>query len=121
MRIRGQWYRGGDGVTVPTLEARLTTSDGRVVGERFLIDSGADRTVFTARLVGELGIAPDPARVIPLGGVGGSQRSVPVPAAIEFRRENDTGCRSEAITPACWTRPCSSSASSAETFSTCST
>jgi hypothetical protein len=44
MRIVGEWFRCDDGGVVPSVIAFVLAADGSMRGERFLIDSGADRT-----------------------------------------------------------------------------
>src|SRR5213079_1797188 len=46
LRIAGEWQLGEDGVTRPTVAGNVLGADGTPFGEFFLIDSGADRTVF---------------------------------------------------------------------------
>ncbi len=87
MRFVGEWHRGEDGVVVPTVKSRFVTADGQLIHERFLIDSGADRTVLTAKLLDRLGVVPA-APADTLRGVGGSQAFVLVPAVFELRRDD---------------------------------
>jgi hypothetical protein len=54
----------------------------------FLVDTGADRTVFSADALTALGIQPQEAGK--LGGVGGEVESVVVKTAIRMVRENGT-------------------------------
>jgi hypothetical protein len=61
MRIIGQWLAYEDGITRPTVRAEVQTSDGTLQPDDFLIDSGADRTVFSGSLLKRLGFAPTPA------------------------------------------------------------
>jgi hypothetical protein len=61
MRIIGQWLACEDGITRPTLRAEVETSDGTLQPDDFLIDSGADRTVFSGSLLKRLGFDPTPA------------------------------------------------------------
>jgi hypothetical protein len=51
MRIAGKWQAADDGGTRPVVEAQVRGADGILHTERFLIDSGADRTVFRAHLL----------------------------------------------------------------------
>ena len=48
MEIAGEWLRCDDGVTRPVVGAGVLAADGTVVPDRFLVDSGADRTVLRA-------------------------------------------------------------------------
>jgi hypothetical protein len=89
MRIVGTWYQCDDGVTRPVMLARIKAANGAALDERFLIDTGADRTVFSASLLSGLG-APTAAAPtgLSLAGVGGSQAFVEVDATIELARDD---------------------------------
>ena len=72
MRIVGEWRRGDDGTTRPIVQAKVQTAAGTLQGVAFLLDSGADRTVFSAGLLRELGLTAVPAGAgVSLEGVGG--------------------------------------------------
>jgi hypothetical protein len=86
MRIIGEWLLCDDGVTRPTIRAYVRTPLGRAHADDFLIDSGSDRTVFSASLWRRLGaIGREPSDVA-LQGVGGEASSVLVEALLEFER-----------------------------------
>ena len=53
MLVVGEWYKQ-DGVVQPTLDLFVVAFDGARVPQRFLLDSGADRTIFSAALVRDL-------------------------------------------------------------------
>lgn len=78
MLIAGEWQLCDDGVTRPMVRANVFGADGRPYAEDFLIDSGADRTVFNAALLARLKL---PARSeLPraiLRGIGVSPASEP--------------------------------------------
>ena len=63
---------GDDGVKGPVVLVEVQAADGSKEPERFLIDPGADRTVFSANLLGSLGFPwlPAPAG-LSLEGIGG--------------------------------------------------
>jgi len=88
MLIVGSWFLGPDGVSRPTVTAFITGSDGRRHRERFLVDSGADRTAFSAILLGQLGL-PTSAGVV-LARIGGTQPFVSVSGALEFEEADGT-------------------------------
>jgi hypothetical protein len=79
MQIAGKWLVGDDGVTRPVLVGEVQAADGRWISEPFLIDSGADRTVFGAKLLMTLG---SPSIAAPTGlvleGIGGECGSTTV-------------------------------------------
>lgn len=94
MRVVGKWMVCSDGITRPVLEASVLGSDGTPHGEHFLIDSGADRTVFSADLLGKLkfpSAAPPPG--IALQGISGSTAFVMVTTTVEFTRDDGGPCR----------------------------
>jgi hypothetical protein len=69
MRIEGEWLECDDGATRPAVRAHVHRAGGLIVREWFLIDTGADRTVYHAdlyqrlRLAGDLPLLPaDPPR-----------------------------------------------------------
>ena len=89
MRIVGNWFLFEDGEHRPILRAKVQTCRGTTVAEQFLVDTGADRTVFSATLLGQLGL---PTRVAPaderLLGIGGAAPYVMIETAIELTRDD---------------------------------
>ena len=85
MHIAGIWHKCDDGVIRPVLVARVRTCDTSVVDETFLIDSGADRTAFSAGLLSRIGATAmaEPSDSS-LAGVGGFQPFVEVQAVLEL-------------------------------------
>jgi hypothetical protein len=57
MRIEGEWHLCDDGITRPTVQAKVQAADGSFHVEFFLVDSGADRTVFSASVLVRLGFS----------------------------------------------------------------
>jgi hypothetical protein len=55
MRIVGEWLVCNDGVTRPSLEAKVQAADGSLQCCVFLVDSCADRTVLGPDLLQDLG------------------------------------------------------------------
>jgi hypothetical protein len=91
MLIVGEWQLFDDGVTRPTVRAKVLDSDGNLVADDFLIDSGADRTVFSAALLAQLRLPVKSAQPgFTLSGIGGTSRFVLVTTVVEFVR-NDGG------------------------------
>jgi hypothetical protein len=89
MRIAGEWLTADDGVTRPIVHARVGSFAGQVHRERFLIDTGADRTVLGAAILSELGLpveAPPPGAA--LRGIGGETEMVLVATTLEFARDD---------------------------------
>ena len=89
MRIVGDWFLFEDGESRPILRAKLQTGRGTMVTEQFLVDTGADRTVFTAALLQQLALPVEPApadeRML---GIGGAAAYVIVESAIELTRDD---------------------------------
>jgi hypothetical protein len=69
MRIVGEWFLCTDGETRPVVKAHVADASGGEVEERFLVDTGADRTVFTTGLLASLGLpfSAPPAGIALLG------------------------------------------------------
>ena len=57
MKVVGEWRVCEDGVTRPALRAKILAHDGNHHVEVFLVDSCADRTVFSANLLSRLGFS----------------------------------------------------------------
>jgi hypothetical protein len=75
MRIDGQWLVGDDGVVRPVISGDIRTADGSWEQCEFLVDTGADRTVFNAATLAKRGLQPL-AMSEGLSGVGGMAASV---------------------------------------------
>lgn len=89
MRILGEWLECDDGVIRPVVRARVPSAGGRLQTDRFLVDSGSDRTVFSADLLYRLQVSGDhPPAGSALAGVGGDAVFVLVSTALEFIRDD---------------------------------
>jgi hypothetical protein len=84
MIIEGEWQRGDDGVNRPVGLVNVCTAGGALAAESFLVDSGADRTVFSASLLNQLGLPTSTPGGLTLGGIGGTQAFVQVNTALEL-------------------------------------
>jgi hypothetical protein len=94
MRIVGEWLVGDDGVTRPVVRAKVQAADGTLQPGVFLIDCGADRTVFSAYLLGNLNLLPIPTpEGMSLAGVGGGCEFVVVETVVELPRDDGTASR----------------------------
>ncbi|MEK6287153.1 MAG: hypothetical protein AABO57_15540 [Acidobacteriota bacterium] len=89
MLVIGEWLICEDGVIRPTLAGVVRTSDGQMVDVPFLLDAGADRTVFSADFL-DLLVPLQNTEVdqIRLAGVGGSVSSITIETAIGFIRDD---------------------------------
>jgi hypothetical protein len=84
MVIAGLWLPCDDGITRPIVVVRARAVNGSTLDDRFLIDSGADRTVQSADFLGRLGLVVK--SEAKLAGIGGEQGCVLVNAALEMTR-----------------------------------
>jgi len=84
MLIYGQWVTCDDGIVRPIIEGEVLAADG-VTWEatEFLLDTGADRTVFHSEFLTTLALPHLPAAQ-QLGGVGGGAITVSVGTEIRF-------------------------------------
>ncbi len=94
MRIIGEWKLRDDGVMRSVISVKVRGNNKHVVSAYFLIDTGADRTVFSASLFVRLGLPtqntqPDFA----LSGIGGASEFVLVSTVIGFVRDDGGAAR----------------------------
>ena len=86
MRIDGSWYLCDDGVRRPVIRGKVQTREALWLPTEFLIDTGADRTVFSAVTLQALHLPTAESRN-DLEGVGGKADSVIVETSIALRIE----------------------------------
>lgn len=85
MVIVGEWSIEEDGILRPMVEVGVLAGDRPAVLEPFLVDTGADCTVFSARLLAKLALAPDSLLTgSTLQGLGGRSGSVVIAATLVF-------------------------------------
>jgi hypothetical protein len=73
----------------PTIRAKILGRNGILIADDFLIDTGADRTVFSAGLLTRLGLPISAARPdFTLSGIGGASAFVYVTTVVEFVRDD---------------------------------
>jgi hypothetical protein len=78
-----------NGVTHPILRAFAEAADGTLIKEDFLIDTGADRTVFSTGLLDKLNLRSIPCIPgIALSGIGGHSSFVQLETVLHFTRED---------------------------------
>ena len=83
MQILGEWYLCDDGVERPVIRGEVLGANGSWVHVELLVDSGADRTVFTADILTALGL-PYAGEMTQLGGLGGAAEAVFVDTQIRL-------------------------------------
>jgi hypothetical protein len=82
VRIEGKWVLCEDAINRPMVEVSL--AGGAPFSELFLVDSGADKTVFCRQTLDALGLETLPTERIKAAGVGGATSLVALETAIEF-------------------------------------
>ena len=88
MLVFGEWLLCDDGVTRPTLRAKVRANDEVQHVELFLIDS-CDRAVFSTNLLSRLGFPPNPApEALALQGISGTCQFVLVRTVLELTRDD---------------------------------
>jgi hypothetical protein len=94
MIIEGEWHRFPDGITRPIIRAGVVKADGAPYPTVFLVDSGADRTVFCRETFDALGLpALSEAPPGALAGIGGQVGCVLVQTALLLVRNDGTPIR----------------------------
>jgi len=89
MRVNGKWLLCDDGVIRPVVPGFVRAADGQLVEAAFLLDAGADRTVFSADFRDLLRSLETRGNEQPLlSGIGGSAGSITVETVIGFRRDD---------------------------------
>lgn len=89
MRVNGKWLLCDDGVIRPVVPGFVRAADGQLVEVAFLLDAGADRTVFSADfrdLLRSLETRGNDQTL--LSGIGGSAGSITIETVIGFRRDD---------------------------------
>jgi Aspartyl protease len=86
MRIDGEWLLCDDNVLRPIIRGEILTGHGFWEPAEFLVDTGADRTVFSASLLAVLRLQAT-ASQHHLSGVGGLADAVVVETQIRFNHE----------------------------------
>lgn len=89
MRINGEWLLFDDGVVRPVIRGEILTGSGSWQPAEFLVDTGADRTVFSAATLSKLGLQSIVAQER-ISGLGGLADSVIVETQIRLTRETES-------------------------------
>jgi hypothetical protein len=86
MLFPGAWVVCDDRVVRPVITGRVLSGDGAWVRVPFLVDTGADRTTFSAEVWDRLGLVPEEADY--LSGVGGHAETVVATTPIQLMRDD---------------------------------
>jgi hypothetical protein len=85
MVIVGEWSIEEDGIPRPVVKIELPAPAGPVIVEPFLVDTGADCTVLSARLLAKLALPPETvATGAVLHSLGGQTGSVVIDSSLIF-------------------------------------
>ena len=87
MRIEGRWLVCDDGVMRPVISGEIRAANGSWEKNEFLVDTGADRMVFSAATLARLGLQPFTMHE-GLSGVGGMVTAVIVDTRVRLTRED---------------------------------
>jgi hypothetical protein len=89
MRVNGEWLVCDDGIIRPIVLGVVRAANGEMIEVTFLLDAGADRTVFSARFVRWLHpLRTSEAEQVQLAGVGGHVSTLTVDTVIGFIRDD---------------------------------
>jgi hypothetical protein len=89
MRIDGAWFLGEDKTIRPIVPVLVRLANGEWLEVSFLLDAGADRTVFSAAFLGVLQpMTRSGGEEILISGVGGAADSITIDTAIGFIRDD---------------------------------
>ncbi len=84
MQLTGEWLTFIDGEARPILTAEIRRADRSWQKAMFLIDTGADETLLSSGVLGDLGL-PTSTRGISLSGAGGAIRAANVSTELRLR------------------------------------
>jgi hypothetical protein len=89
MRVNGEWLECDDGVIRPSMPGSVRIADGQMIEVTFLVDGGADRTVFSVDLLAlRQPLATSETEQFHVAGVGGEAGSITVQTVIGFIRDD---------------------------------
>lgn len=87
MRIDGLWHLCDDGIVRPVLRGEICGGDGLWIKATFLVDTGADRTVFSNDVLDGLQLPPAHGER-QFAGIGGTSDAIVLDAQIRFKRDD---------------------------------
>ena len=89
MRTNGKWMLCDDNVVRPGVQGLVKVAVGNWAEVTFLLDAGADRTVFSAQFLHLLQpFEMDESEQIRLAGVSGAINSITIETVISFRKDD---------------------------------
>ena len=88
MVIRGSYISGADGVSRPILEVLVQKASGQFQAAPFLVDSGADHTVFCADLLAVLSLPSQAPTGLTYQGIGGASPTVVLATVLQLVRSD---------------------------------
>lgn len=89
MRVNGEWLICEDGEIRPVVPGKVRLPDGRWAEVSFLLDAGADRTVFSSQFLRQLqALEVIEFEPINLSGVGGQVNTITIETSIGFTRDD---------------------------------
>ena len=89
MRVNGKWLLCEDGEIRPIVPGMVQLADRQWLEITFLLDAGADRTVFSARFLHWLRpLETDTSKPTQLAGVGGQTNTITIETALGFTKDD---------------------------------
>jgi hypothetical protein len=89
MRVNGEWLLCEDGVVRPIIQGFVLLADGQWYEVPFLLDAGADRTLFSDDFLALLSpLAMAQAKPLGLTGIGGPADAITIETTLGFSRDD---------------------------------
>jgi hypothetical protein len=89
MRVNGAWALCEDGVVRPIIQGFVQLANGQWYEVPFLLDAGADRTVFSDDFLALLSpLAVTQAEPLGLAGIGGAADAITIETSLGFTRDD---------------------------------
>lgn len=89
MRVNGEWLLCEDGVIRPVVQGMVQLADMQWLEVSFLLDAGADRTVFSADFQSLLrSLEVGGSEQLSLAGIGGATSSITISTIVGFTKDD---------------------------------
>jgi hypothetical protein len=89
MRVNGEWSLCEDGAVRPIIQGFVLLANGQWYEVPFLLDAGADRTVFSDDFLALLSpLAMTQAKPLGLAGIGGAADAITIETSVGFTRDD---------------------------------